>query len=234
MMPRGVTHSTDGVGHDAIASVIHSHMKSLTSTPSGRSYAMAISTSMGKARAYPQLLAILGCPHVVAGRLVQAELPETHRCQIETSLLELLAKVASNLGDPVCERASVLAGLYAARCWRRCLESEDGTYDFASVLLCYLERFSSLSLVDVHAAGRVCDILNAWLSPEVPWSQVPTSDEVVQRLFGVAWCTMSLPMEGRTAGSVVYYERPPFLPGLCPPQDALPGVPLPDEMGLSI
>lgn len=198
---------------------------------------MAHRDHTNKTRLPEELLALLGCPHLRTadgGGLTVPPLPKAHIAEIGEALLKITSLVASSLAEPVCDAASVLSGLWRSHCWALCLREESTTYAMAAVLLEFLQGYSSIYRLDNYAGPDVCNLLNAWLKQPSPWTDLPSSADVAEHLFGAGWCMLRLPSAERALGELVYQERPPFLPGLCPAQDVLQSAPLPADLGLAL
>lgn len=134
----------------------------------------------------------------------------------------------------------LLAGVERYELLADFLKIESGAHDLALALLIYLDaaRTSRLSRV-LHAdtAPAVFGLLNSWLKPAVPWDILPPAAVLAASLFGHAWTSVGavadlLADNGGSANrhmhDLVALARPSFLPGLCPVQDAVADVALPD------
>lgn len=140
-------------------------------------------------------------------------------------------------------RVALLAGLGLHDCWQQCLQDEASARNLAVQLLQYIEGFSKTDLIYETADPHVAKILSAWLG--LPAAAVtPGPVTVCQSLFGDAWCSFYLPDGAIDApgegwkmlakiADIEDRERPPFLPGLCPSQDGILSVPLPEDLGFS-
>jgi hypothetical protein len=126
------------------------------------------------------------------------------------------------------------------------VSTEQQCYDLAALSLVFIEKYFKGSKLDRKVGSDLCDFLTTWLKPDVPWKELPWIGEAARAMFGTAWCDLSLPETigtdapririlpgSHVVGATVYTERPPFLPGLCPAQDAIPSAPLPHDMGWS-
>lgn len=127
------------------------------------------------------------------------------------------------------ESVSLLAGVHRYGCWRACLSTEAGTRALACAILQYLDNYFGAYNLDVIAKPGVLEILNEWLQPQTPWSELPGVITVCRYMFGDSWCALSLPGDyldstGQFAGGddaielLVRNARPAFLPGLSPTQ----------------
>jgi hypothetical protein len=177
------------------------------------------------------LLSLLGCPHKSGlgtwGNLI-ATVPVGDVDVRSAALLTISAYVASDMLDPVCPVASVLAALARDEVWHRCLHNESTAYDLAAVTLSYVEGFSRFYPLDGYAEPGVRAFLNQWLMPPSEWIALPSAVEVAGYLFGPAWCDLRLPDPSKSIGRIVYLERPPFQSGICPVQKMAAGRQLPD------
>lgn len=123
--------------------------------------------------------------------------------------------------------------------------SEQSAYDLAALILLFIDCYSPEPIA-LKVGADVCRMLNAWIKPAVPWTNLPGTGTIVRAMFGAAWCDIRLNdiaddqrsllvlPDGGFAGDVVWRERPPFLLGLCPAQDRAQGVPLPQGLGLGL
>jgi hypothetical protein len=182
------------------------------------------------------LLSLLGCPSRSLGYsrdLVVPPVSLENNEIIGKTLIKIVTLLASNLGNPICSSASILAGLYRNRCWARCLLDEASAYALATVAFDFLEGYSPTSPLDTHVAHDVCTLLNEWVKPNPIWMEPPSKLDLTERLFGSAWCMVRLSTCNHATSGVIYQERPPFLPGLCRAQDGILSVPLPDDVGFS-
>lgn len=185
-----------------------------------------------------ELLPDLGCPWVIdkthsrPAQVVLQDVIDGENDEVTASLMLLLSEIA--IGEYTCSiaPASLLFGLWRNNGWRACLESEDSTYHLAFSVIDYLETFTDNPGLDLYVAGAVVKLLNTWLQPSTAWTDMPAASEVTRQLFGDAWCTFALPNYDWAISTTMIEQRPPFLPGLCPAQDAsllclqLPGLSL--------
>lgn len=114
----------------------------------------------------------------------------------------------------------------------------------ARVLIHYVGAFNSQEM-ELFAVRHIIDLLNAWVKPDVPWVCLPGVMTLCRTIYGHDWCSMFLPDCHDTVGAycqisvgfeidhIIRKEKPPFMPGLCPEQDAVIRVPLPD-LGMSL
>jgi hypothetical protein len=140
---------------------------------------------------------------------------------------------------------SLFYGCDRCDCLSACLDTPSSAYALAAGVCGFLSIFSSNYILDDLAVEHVCNLLNVWLKPLVPWTSCPSVNVVASHLFGVDWCVVALPESaGRLGASsvadrtsiiqAITKQRPPFLPGLLPAQIETMSVPLPDDVGMII
>lgn len=201
-------------------------------TPAGRQ------PEMGNA-----LLARLGCPYLTSvGTIRWPDLAPADAEAAQDCIVELLAafvRARSEMQESDSDAISVLASLITHGWWRSCLESESGSHILAAAVLNYVE-FHSPDVELSHATQPVVlEMLNAWVRPVKPWTEIPLGGIVAGHLFGEQWPSFALPdscfdpdadyADTRVLASlIVLRDRPPFLPGLCHAAGAVQDIKLPD------
>jgi hypothetical protein len=167
--------------------------------------------------------AILGCPYTRQSR--QITYYEDKRAKPEN--IEDIKKYLPSLvygqathDKHVDDRASILIGLNRYQCWQQCLDTTTGAYALAKVILNYAYLYSRRrpTGLDYEAAADVINILNAWLKLAIPWTTMPSATEICTKLFGSAWINIREPNRDQL-GEIIYLEKPPFLPSICPAQE---------------
>lgn len=186
-----------------------------------------------KKRLPEELMALLGCPYLGLNSSLGLIVPPVHAENIETvgdALVKVMQLVLSNLDEPACDVASVLSGLYRNNCWQICLREESTTYAMAAMLFEFVEGYAPSLRLDHYTGPDVRNLLNAWIRPVVQWVELPSKSDLAGYLSGGAWSMIRLSSMDRAVGEMVYQERPPFLPGLCPAQNAILSAQLPDDL----
>jgi hypothetical protein len=118
---------------------------------------------------------------------------------------------------------AILDGLCHNNRWRKCLESQDGTYYLALLLIELAVRKRGMAangdpdaLFEAMAPG-VCKLLDAWRGTNDMRTSIPTADEMVRYFFHEIWCDLYLSKPTLTPlemTRIILREAPPFLPGL--------------------
>lgn len=185
----------------------------------------------------------LGCPYLAEyGAIQWPDLRPHHAVVARECVVELLAAFVGarkEMQESASDAASVLAGLIAHQWWESCLDSLPGAYTLAAAVLNYVELYGPSVELDRATSPVVCEMLNAWLKPSKPWSELPLAGVIAEHMFGELWSSLALPdscfdsdadyVETRILASlIVLRDRPPFLHGLCRARDAAFGVNLPD------
>jgi hypothetical protein len=168
-----------------------------------------------------ELLRLLGCYSWATLRA-----PEVPRVAPgnEEDARTYLPRLLTAAGDPF-EQATLLDGLCRHGRWRDCIETISGAYELADAIFGYL-AFSWISRpLVIHTKHSVLSMLNEWLKPSTPWTDLPGDFDVCRQMFSPVWCDLALPDQtaspthllensGSAACYIVSRERPPFLPGL--------------------
>lgn len=184
---------------------------------------------------------LLGCSHLLMNSRTSCPTIEASKdlVAIQESLPRILVAMGSKPRAPL-DSTIVLAGLSRYDCWKTCLKDEESTYLLAAGIVGYLETYTRDFQPDVAAEAEICVLLNQWLQPEAPWTKAPSVQEVVTYMFNEVWCSLRVPATkddvpddepygSRYIAKLIYQERPPFLIGLCPAQQQIMSVPLPDD-----
>jgi hypothetical protein len=170
---------------------------------------------------------VLCAPEMVGNTLSPAE-----RAEIATCLPRLLAALLPERGIPTtC--ASLLAGISKYADWEAYPHTEDEAYTLATAMLYFIKDYTPGYEMDAVTKPYVCEIISAWTRRPMISAELPTALALCTMLFGDAWCNMVEPLDASFSDVLVENARPPFLPGLCPAQDALVCDVLPDDMGLA-
>jgi hypothetical protein len=180
----------------------------------------------------------IGCPFLLRETRSQA-LPVVAAEDKAATLAALphLLTLVQIVGDrmAITDMHSILTGLHSAGGWEECLSAESTTYALAVSLYYAIGTFQYIEAQDWCAKPAVLQILNQWLKPGNAWVDVPVASEVAGAMFGEIWADLVI-REIETSDmssalcTLIEKERPSFLPGLCPAQDAILNVPLPDEI----
>jgi hypothetical protein len=166
------------------------------------------------------------------------------------SFKTLLPVVINTYGQQSTNISSLLTGINRHKLVESFLDSEECAYSLAASILIFIEMYEDAYELDATAAGDVCDILNDWLKPDDPWSQLPGIGVVAARLFGDVWRHVVIQDEGDDAvgncsqsghhsvedgyvmvGILAARTRPPFLPGLFKGESLIHANDLPDLSG---
>jgi hypothetical protein len=183
------------------------------------------------------LLTLLECPYMQISNdtpysVAPAEFCSEHEDEIRRILPTLLTGVLTHRQCDVSTGniASLLWGVDKHKLLDAFTVSEDTSYDLAIAILRFT-GFRSNHPLDEFVAPNVLSLLNTWAKPSVAWLTAPKHDVIARALFGTAWWDLAERpswLNGGFTANIVERERPPFLPGLCPAQDAL-SVPLPES-----
>jgi hypothetical protein len=175
------------------------------------------------------LLALLGCPYL-GGAGIRTR---THKPSVDVEVEDredasicIVRLLTASQGMPVTETISLLVGLSRRQALAYALSTERSSYALACAVLQFIEDDRAKTRFNKYAAPFVRDILNDWIHLEAPRSQLPVASYVVRHLFGEAWSMFAENDTGLLC-NLVARQRPPFLPGLCPPQDRVLSAPLP-------
>jgi hypothetical protein len=126
---------------------------------------------------------------------------------------------------------SILDGLVRNDRWRDALQTLKGSY-----ALVYLVTTVSQEYADVYKSARgstfferrqqllsikdpFCDLLNNWLHPSAPFSEVPEAETMIRAIFGDFWFELALADRADMAilwPSAIRALHPPFLPDITP------------------
>jgi hypothetical protein len=195
-----------------------------------------------------RLMHVLGCRHLslrarrghVSGSdgLVVPPQPDNSQDELVGNLLRsalLNHTSGSPLRDDGC---AILDGLTKGDHWRVCLDSVDGAYALAYLLLDYSRYRLQIMPSDVSASALLvrsveegaCRLLNDWLKPREVLRTVPSDHDLVSRLFGLAWYDFVFVPNAQftSASKVVRAHKPPFLPALVGSAPSLGGLRLPN------
>jgi hypothetical protein len=163
-------------------------------------------------------------------------------------LRECLPQLFSSIAEDrnhMAAAVSLLVGMQQYGCLSTYPSTEKEAYALAAMLLCYSLYFNDVVSMTIFTVPYVCTILNTWLKPATPWTDIPGAVTLCRHMFGHAWCTLTLAEDypddvgaanrGRVGEAakngldlLVKRVRPPFLPGLCAEQAIDLGIPLPD------
>jgi hypothetical protein len=193
-----------------------------------------------------ELLNLLGCPHIYksAGTgeplvwNIVHDYPEETLTAVQVCLPRLIGPFCRKIQSE--SLLAILAGLHRYDCWRACLSTEEGADALASALVLCVASYEPGGMLDEAVAGDVIAILNAWLSPTHPWDKMPEDVVLVcEKLFGVAWCSLSLSnatrdLVGVEIAYVVCKQAPQLMPGLCQAQNNSAPMLLPADLGASL
>jgi hypothetical protein len=170
---------------------------------------------------------LLGCPFVSDGEFIVDHVvndpDDVRRC------LPKLLSVLINFENERDSIISLVSGLVRNHCWGECLQTESDAYALAAALV-YFTEARQHKLMETEVVTDVRAIFNAWLRPASASVRLPDVETLCLHLFGSAWCSVVLPASEKLR-ALILTQRPPFLPGLCPAQDAILSVPLPDDLG---
>jgi hypothetical protein len=175
-----------------------------------------------------KIFRMLGCPNFYNGTSIQPRdvernvAPEAAVEEIRTNLARLISELRL---EHILNRdmASLLAGAGRYQCWNACSQSYEGAVRLADLILHYIDQYQHYQRsFDEETDSDICDLINGWLKPTVPWEKLPRLYSVCEHMFGDAWCSFSLSAYESLEGSsdlginwLVQKTRPPFLPGLC-------------------
>lgn len=171
---------------------------------------------------------LLGCPYTVKNEngtdiMVRPKADPGMMTDIRQCIPLLLDAIIDHRGH-ADDVASLLAGLHFAGWRETMLASESNAYTLAAASIYFMEAYDEYSaILFLEVMPAACTILNEWLEPSVPISYAvsPSPRELCRLMFGDAWCDFVLTnVKWREVVSFVRQSRPPFVPGLCPLQDA--------------
>lgn len=172
------------------------------------------------------LCALLGGLNSGTVRAPGREVQES--CALRLLTLHMTCHPKNNLDHNRYDNiTSLLTAVGSQRMWTSFIRNKDSAYVLAGTLLIYMERYKAQWPPDAEALPGVCELLNAWVRPDVPWVDIPAGADVLEHLFGAAWVHF-YGADKRNMGDRVFRELPNFLPGLCAGQDAILSSPLPE------
>jgi hypothetical protein len=199
---------------------------------------------MGVPKGYKQpalpkhLAALLGCPGMFRDGGTSVLCLNRDSCDEETlaarkHILPKLFSVVEKHGWHG-DRLAVLAALSQSKCWEDMLNDLHQAYTLALALIDFSDSYFTRDTMCNVALPHVLEILNSWLSPNPDWVELPGVRTVCQHFFGDPWCAFMLPgvyadkvgAATLTTGdrirvcNFIAADKPPFLYGLCPAQDA--------------
>jgi hypothetical protein len=186
------------------------------------------------------LLQLLGCSYVhyrghVSLLLTPEDTVMAPRDEIVECLPKLLDLVINNYGVQSTNISSLMTGICRNELLTHFLSNEHHAYSLAIGVLLYIEMYEANYMLDCAAAPNVVSILNEWVNPSDPWSELPGAVALACHLFGDAWadlllqqseyhevggCSQYGPLDVDKGyvmvGLLVAQTRPPFIDGLCP------------------
>lgn len=179
----------------------------------------------GRSQSILPLLAKLGCRCLCSeGRTwsnEEFEQPDVvHENLVKNTLLEaLIFKFEYPVGNTWFDQFALLDGLARNERWKACLHTAENAHMFAALLLDgaqlvqKLQKHPAHDLLAQSLIPSVCEILNTWLIPEVPFEVYPPAGVIAQNMFGDAWyCTVLNSEFGiRLTPKEVIAMRPPFV-----------------------
>jgi hypothetical protein len=183
------------------------------------------------------LAAAMGCHNVdmrSSGPVVEelADLDPAHEGLVRKVLSRWLLHRRSGRE---LDNISMVDGFVRNERWRDCIQDNERAYRFATALICfamsredYLRgRFESapnfkarLAFWALVSPGAIAQV-NEWLRPEQPFTEYPSSTELIKLVFGTAWYDLAglVPFNDMDqVHDIIQAHRPPFLPGLLPVQ----------------
>jgi hypothetical protein len=186
------------------------------------------SASIGLLFVPPGLYEMIGCAHMVE-KYSQIEpdvfvptdrsaVPSTSITKIEQALVEIVSIETRVLRIKGVVAASLLNAIVEYFCWGKCLETSDGSYGLARLIL--TRHLGAPSELASRYAPELLEMLNFWLTPEVAWTSMPSADVLCQEMFGHAWWQIRDPTGDSSLapqnllGNIVATERPAFREGL--------------------
>lgn len=120
---------------------------------------------------------------------------------------------------------SLLDGLLKNGRWRTCVQNEQEARDLVWLLITLSthhhdkEHAARYKLANL-AFSAAAVMLNEWLRPEIKFKDRFNTEQLLERLFGDAWCNFVYPQLQKRhkyrLATLIYQMRPPFLPGLLP------------------
>lgn len=106
--------------------------------------------------------------------------------------------------------------------WRECLLTYHVSCGLTQCLLSAadLKRHAKLSQFTELVTPNMLKVLNGWLQPDSPWSDIPDDAAITTTLLGSGWrslCCQDLCVgDLATACSSVHGQEPPFMSGMAP------------------
>lgn len=192
-----------------------------------------------------RFLNLLGCPFSNSGVYYTKPVERDHILALNDVLPKVLTAIVARIPDFCSNVSSVLGAINRQGCLSSCLETREGAYAMAVGLCYFIDTLELHGSLDQDVAPDVLNLLSSWIKPAIEWDEIPSSRTVAAALFGEHWCHFKLTddmdyLPGSAMWNsdwilayIVAKERPPFLTGLCPAQDAIMSAPLP-ELGLSL
>lgn len=195
------------------------------------------------------LLKALGCRHIDSAAgvtkwyIAEVDQPDPQfESLVSTTLFQALrwhvdAKTrAKDDGSYHDENVGLLDGLYQNGRWKACMASTEDCYAFSALLIGVITEISGDDLDEDYkitvlemCCPVVIDVLNTWLKPRSPYTNMPSTAQVSRALFGEVW--YDLVTAGNNDDTLVPHlilsVRPPFCTGLLPMQRLEPGNQLP-------
>lgn len=198
-----------------------------------------------------EVLTMLGCPHIEYVRrgfkcsmddwklMIPEKTAEIYQELVDHYLSEILGRWAVAGDRSIVQTTCILAGIVRQNRYASYFDTEEKTYVLASTVLNYLEEYSDDNETDALIKDEICAMLSAWLKPAIPWKVIPSARTAAIAMFGSGWCSLfasswtphsvgALKACENYLGFLIYQERPPFLPGLCPAQQDQMSAPLPN------
>jgi hypothetical protein len=195
-------------------------------------------------QAFLDLLHRLGCQTKWSVHNYQVPQPEAdHELFVRGALVQLLQQHVNRQSNSV-EGWSLVDGLSKHKRWVEAHKSIEGSYALA-----YLTLTVSQYILDVENRPNggayfwhdrhvlqlrmpLCALFNEWLTPDAPYTNVPTIDVLLRAIFGDVWFELTLansPEMETLWPSAVRTLRPAFRDGLVPSQivDIVTTIPLP-------
>jgi hypothetical protein len=184
------------------------------------------------------ILGSLCCPYMSRGEGHESgtsyrvpEITAFQRGSAKACIPNLLVAAMSIYPHAVASKGCLLAGLNRARCWDSCLESDDKAYALAAAICYFSETFDDQDAFDLKTAPDVLSVLNQWLAPPTPWTNLPSALEIARSFFGAGWCDLvasgwyegigKSAASNKLITSAILRDRPQFLPGRYTKQDGI-------------
>jgi hypothetical protein len=130
----------------------------------------------------------------------------------DTLLRSLRSYIVLAASDPL-EGLYLLDGLLRKQRWTACLETSEDAYFFADLLLrvsgviCANPGEASDAYLDAIRTN-VCDALNMWFRPTLPFTDLPDPAVLVRSMFGDAWCDLVI---GLPDEEIIQIDIRPFI-----------------------